>query len=67
MDAPRNPTGKEQAVMKNFHCKTGNIKYRHKLTILLVIASFVPIITDDKEMSYYVNYEPYTDVIDPFF
>lgn len=42
MAAVLNPTGKEQVKMKNIRKKFRDMKYRHKLTILLVIASLVP-------------------------
>ena len=42
MAAALNPTGKEQVKMKNIRKKFRDMKYRHKLTILLVIASLVP-------------------------
>lgn len=41
MAAVLNPTGKEQVKMKNIRKKFRDMKYRHKLTILLVIASLV--------------------------
>ncbi|MDC7291774.1 sensor histidine kinase [Blautia schinkii] len=42
MEAVRNPTGKEPGMMKKLLKKIKNMKYRHKLTILLVVASLVP-------------------------
>ena len=41
-DAVRNPTGKDQERMKKLHQIIKNMKYRHKLTLLLVGASLVP-------------------------
>ena len=42
MDAVRNPTGKEQERMRKLYQIIKNMKYRHKLTLLLVGASLVP-------------------------
>ena len=48
MEAVRNLTGKEPERMKRFQTglirKFKNMKYRHKLTILLVVASLVPMV-----------------------
>ena len=41
-DAVRNPTGKEQERMRKLYQIIKNMKYRHKLTLLLVGASLVP-------------------------
>lgn len=43
MEAVPNLTGKEPAMMKAILKKLKNMKYRHKLTILLVVASLVPV------------------------
>ena len=40
--AARNPIGKEQGRMNKLLLTFKNMKYRHKLTILLVVASLVP-------------------------
>ncbi|MEQ2994203.1 sensor histidine kinase [Blautia wexlerae] len=42
MEAALSPTGKEQVTMKRIRKKFRDMKYRHKLTILLVISSLVP-------------------------
>lgn len=41
--AVQNPIGKEWERMKNILKKFKNMKYRHKLTILLVVVSLVPV------------------------
>lgn len=41
-EAALSPTGKEQVKMKRIRKKFRDMKYRHKLTILLVISSLVP-------------------------
>ena len=41
-EAALSPTGKEQVTMKRIRKKFRDMKYRHKLTILLVISSLVP-------------------------
>ncbi|MDO4601649.1 MAG: sensor histidine kinase [Eubacteriales bacterium] len=43
MAAVRSPIGKEWETMKNILKKFKNMKYRHKLTILLVVVSLVPV------------------------
>ena len=42
MEAVRNPTGKEQQRMNRLRKWIKNMKYRHKLTILLVMTALVP-------------------------
>ena len=42
MEAVRNPTGKEQRRMNRLLKCIKNMKYRHKLTILLVVTALVP-------------------------
>ena len=42
MDAVRNPTGKGTGEDKGSFIRSLNMKYRHKLTLLLVGASLVP-------------------------
>ena len=42
MEAVRSPTGKEQLRMNKIHKWIKNMKYRHKLTILLVVTGLVP-------------------------
>ena len=48
MDAVRNPIGKEPVkrmrVTEAIKCKFQNMKYRHKLIVLLVTASLAPMI-----------------------
>ena len=41
-EAALSPTGKEQVTMKRIRKKFRDMKYRHKLTILLVTSSLVP-------------------------
>lgn len=41
-EAALSPTGREQVTMKRIRKKFRDMKYRHKLTILLVISSLVP-------------------------
>ena len=42
MEAARNLTGKEQERMNRLRKWIKNMKYRHKLTILLVVTALVP-------------------------
>ena len=42
MEAVRNLTGKEPERMNRLHKWMKNMKYRHKLTILLVVTALVP-------------------------
>ena len=42
MDAVRNPTGKEQRRMNRLLKCIKNMKYRHRLTLLLVVTALVP-------------------------